>query len=211
MDKALQIAVLGGTGKAGRYVANKAVESGYKVRMLVRNPDKVTNRANGIEIVKGDARDREAIRKLLQGCHAVINTLGQPVRDEPIYSSVTSTVLSVMLEFSIRRYIGVAGASLNIKGDKKRMVNRIGSIAFELLFPKMINDRKKELAVLINSDVEWTLVRLPFVVEGEEKGVIKENLTDMPGKTIANGDIATFLVSQASDKKYVAKTPFISN
>ncbi|MNI74315.1 hypothetical protein D3C81_1611290 [compost metagenome] len=116
-----------------------------------------------------------------------------------------------MNEFEISRYIGVTGASLNIEGDNKKLINRIGAKIFEIFFSKMMIDKKKELNILINSDIEWTLVRLPFVIEGSETGRIKENLTDMEGTRISNADIAKFLITQISDKKYIRKSPFISN
>ncbi len=206
-----RIAIIGGTGKVGRYIAKKALESGFQVRMLVRNPDKLTYSDDRIELIKGDAQNKTSIRTLIKDCHIVINTLGQPLKDFPIYSSVTSNILNFMGEFGIRRYIGVTGASLNVTGDKKKLVNRIGAKMFELLFSEMIADKKKELTILQNSDVEWTLVRLPFVVEGPETGRIKEKLTDMPGVKISNENIAKFIINQINDKKYLEKTPCISN
>ncbi len=211
MEDSCRIAIIGGTGKVGYYIAKKALENGFRVRMLVRNPVKLAYNDNRIEIVKGDAQNIDSIRLLLKDCHIVINTLGQPVKDVPIYSSVTANVLSLMKEFAIKRYIGVTGASLNIKGDSKKMINRIGAKIFEVLFPKMMIDKKKELSILLKSDIKWTLVRLPFVIEGSETGVIKENLTDVPGTKITNADIAIFLINQVNDKKYIRKTPFISN
>lgn len=46
---------------------------------------------------------------LLSGCHAVINTFGQPNKAIPLYSEVTEVVIQVMKELSIKRYIGVTG------------------------------------------------------------------------------------------------------
>lgn len=40
MNKPFKIAIIGGTGKVGRRIATKALESGYQVRMLVRDPKK---------------------------------------------------------------------------------------------------------------------------------------------------------------------------
>ncbi|WHX97965.1 NAD(P)H-binding protein [Neobacillus sp. DY30] len=211
MEKSLRIAILGGTGKVGRYIAEKALESGFQVRMLIRNLDKLAYFDNRIEIIKGDAQNIDSIRCLLKDCNIVINTLGQPVKDLPIYSSVTNNVLSIMNEFAIRRYIGVTGASLNIEGDNKKLINRIGAKIFEILFSKMMIDKKKELSILINSNMDWTLVRLPFVIEGSETGNIKVNLSDMEGTRITNADIAKFIINQVSETKYIRKTPFISN
>ncbi|MGG2093724.1 NmrA family NAD(P)-binding protein [Bacillus sp. S13(2024)] len=41
MDNTYKIAVIGGTGKVGRYIASEALKNGYQVRMLVRNPKKI--------------------------------------------------------------------------------------------------------------------------------------------------------------------------
>lgn len=211
MKNSYKIAIVGGNGKVGRFIAKRALEDGHQVRMLVRDPTRLTNTDERIEIVKGDAQDINSIRSLLKGCHIVINTLGQPVKDSPIYSSVTKSILTAMNELGIRRYIGVTGGSLDITGDNKNIINKIGARIFRFLFPKMMADKKMELAILARSDVEWTLVRLPFVVEGSAAGNIKESLTDMPGIKITNTDIADFIINQISDKKYIRKTPFIAN
>ncbi|MFO1446115.1 NAD(P)H-binding protein [Bacillus sp. Bva_UNVM-123] len=210
MEQNQKIAIIGGTGKVGKHIAKIAVEHGYNVRLLIRNPEKVTFRDDRIEIVQGDAKDNAAIKALLEGCQIVINTFGQPVKAEQLYSRVTEQILSVMNEFGISRYIGVTGGSLTVAGDQKSIINKLGAKLFEVLFSKMMIDKKKELHALEKSKVEWTLVRLPFVVEGMEKGIIKENLFDMPGSTITNTDIARFLIRQIDDKKYLRKIPFIA-
>ena len=211
MEKFNRIAIIGGTGKVGRHLAMKALDSDYQVRMLVRNPEKLTNYDNRIEILKGDAQDINSISSLLKNCNIVINAFGQPVKELPAYSRLTNNILSIMKEYEMNRYIGVTGASLTIKGDNKSWLNRLGAKMFELLFPKMMKDKKMEHHTLLNSDIEWTLVRLPFVVEDSETGIIKENLTDTPGTKITNADIASFLINQVNDRKYIRKTPFISN
>ncbi|MDT3425390.1 putative NADH-flavin reductase [Paenibacillus forsythiae] len=211
MKTSHHIAIIGGTGRAGRHLAYKALDNGHSVRLLVRNPKKWTDDDDKIQIIAGDARNESSIRLLLDGCDAVINTFGQPVKAEPLYSGITRQILAVMNEYGIQRYIGVTGGSLNVEGDRKSWSNRIVSKGFEILFRKMIADKKKELALLMKSGLDWTLVRLPFVVEGAETGTIKEHLTDVPGRTITNEDIARFLINQIDDAKYVRKTPCISN
>ncbi|HDR4106992.1 TPA: NAD(P)H-binding protein, partial [Bacillus anthracis] len=77
--------------------------------------------------------------------------------------------------------------------------------------PKMMQDKYKELQIIQNSEVDWTIVRLPFVIEGNGIGSIKESLVDMPGIKIQNGDIAPFVIKQINSDRYVGKCPFISN
>ncbi|KRF59811.1 NADH-flavin reductase [Bacillus sp. Soil768D1] len=212
MDNSYKIAIIGGTGKVGRHIASRALENGYQVRMLVRNPEKLTFRDARIEIVEGNVQNLEDIRKLLKDCQIVINTFGQPLKEKPFYSSVTEKILEVMADLQIDRYIGVTGGSLTTNGDKKKILNRVGAKMFEIIYSNMMIDKKEEWHILNrNKLIKWTLIRLPFIVDGTEIGFIKENLTDMPGTKITNRDIATFIINQIENLKYVQKAPFISN
>lgn len=210
MQQRRKIAIIGGTGRVGKYIAKRAVENGYHVQMLVRNPNNMIFRDERIEIIQGDVLDEISLRTVLKGCDIIMNTFGQPANAEPVYSQVTEQILTIMNEFGICRYIGVTGGSLNVSGDQKSIKNKIGARLFALFYSKMIVDKRKELKILEKSQVDWTLVRLPFVMEGIEKGEIKENEFDMPGNFITNNDIASFLIRQIEDKKYIRKTPLIS-
>lgn len=204
------IAIIGGTGKVGKYIADTALERGYAVRMLVRNPDRIQVRRDGMELIVGDALDTKSIQKTIHNCEVVINAFGQPAKADPYYSEVTQLILTNMKEQGIQRYIGVTGGSLTIEGDRKSIMNRVGAKLFEVCFAKMILDKRKEHEILKKTDLNWTLVRLPFVVEGSGKGEVRENLIDMPGSKITNGDIARFLIAQINETTYYRQSPFIA-
>jgi len=180
--------------------------------MLVRNPQKVTLTDDGLEIVEGNVHNLEDIQSVLQDCQIVINTFGQPLKGKQTYSSVTKNILNIMNKLNIKRYIGVTGGSLTIKGDRKSLLNKLGAKLFDLFLSDMMDDKNKEWKVLTNSNlIDWTLIRLPFIKEKRETNRIKESLTDMPGSKITNHDIATFIINQINQKKYIHKAPFIAN
>ncbi len=205
------IAIIGGTGKAGKFLAETAIKKGYNVRMLVRNPEKVLVTNKNIKLIKGDAQSSESIFSLLEGCEAVVNTFGQPNRETPLYSEVTKSIITAMSNLGIKRYIGVTGGSLDVYGDKKSLANQFGAIVFRMIYAEMIKDKKKELALLQESGIDWTLVRLPFVFEKNSGKAVRESLYDMPGLTITNRDIADFLINEISASKYLRQIPFIAN
>lgn len=212
MSNPQKVAIIGGTGKVGRRIAAQALQKGYQVRMLVRDPEKLRQLDKRIEAVEGSIQDLEAIRILLTDCGTVINTFGQPYKDKPIYSESTNNILDIMKEFKISRYIGVTGGSLTIEGDKKSVWNRIGAKLFEIFLSSMMEDKKREWEILNDTThIDWTLIRLPFIVDGTKRAHIKENLVDMPGTKITNQDIAAFIISQINDLQYVRKAPFISH
>lgn len=137
--------------------------------------------------------------------------VGQPKNESYIFSTVTKHILEAMKEFEIKRYIVISGGSLDVTGDQKRIVSKIGAILFKVFLSKMMQDKYKELQIIQGSDVDWTIVRLPFVIEGKGIGNIKESLVDMPGIKVQNSDIAPFVIKQINNERYVGKCPFISN
>ncbi|TCZ73188.1 NAD-dependent epimerase/dehydratase family protein [Paenibacillus albiflavus] len=211
MDESNRIAIIGGTGKVGRYLACEALHRGYQVRMLVRNPQNLTYRDDRIELVEGSVEYIDHLRALLKGCHTVINAFGQPPKAIPMYSNVTSNLLNLMNELTINRYIGVTGGSLTLQGDHKGLLNKLGAYMFETFLSEMITDKKREAAILQqHRSLDWTLIRLPFVTEGSAIGDVQVKLTDMPGFKISNQDIASFMIGQINDKSYIRRAPFIA-
>ncbi|PGK32821.1 NADH-flavin reductase [Bacillus anthracis] len=211
MESTNKIAILGANGKAGKFLVNEALEKGYKVKILTRNSNTMTIANENLETIIGDARDFSSICELLKGCRAVINAVGQPKNESYIFSTVTKHILEAMKEFEIKRYILISGGSLNVTEDQKGIINKIGATLFKLFLPKMMQDKYEELQIIQSSEVDWTIVRLPFVLEGDGIGNIKESLVDMPGIKIQNGDIAPFVIKQINSERYVGRCPFISN
>ena len=76
------IAVFGSTGKTGQFFIPAALERGYKVRALARNPNKIAANLHGnknLEVIKGDFEDVQAIQDTVQGANHVVSMAGGPV------------------------------------------------------------------------------------------------------------------------------------
>ncbi|NGZ75029.1 NAD(P)-dependent oxidoreductase [Saccharibacillus alkalitolerans] len=214
MNQSKLIAVIGGTGSVGRYVVSCALQQGYRVRMLVRSVRSMQlppEMAARLSVVQGDAMRFDSLRELLHGCSAVINTFGRPPHEAPMYSAVTRQVLEEMERAGVRRYIGVTGLSLKLPGDHKSLGGRVVSRMLRSLHPQFAQDRVAELAVLQGSSVDWTLVRLPVVKEGQGGCAVKADLQRMTSNRIYNGDVARFLVGQIETPDYVRHCPFIGS
>ena len=211
MNQKNRIAVLGGGGRTGKYVVTQLLSQGYSLRLLLRNPENFQFESPDIEIVKGDAIDVEAIRSLIEGCQAVISTVGQR-KDEPLVASqATLNVLEVMSEYRIKRYILVAGLNVDTPFDKKSAETRAATEWMKMNFPLIHADRQKTYSILSASDLNWTLVRVPFIEFTDTKDKTMVSLEDCPGNKISAADIANFVIEQLSVDNYIKKSPFISN
>jgi len=71
------IALTGGSGFVGSHVAEALLAAGYKVRALVRRPDRPGwLKGMRVEVVPGDVNDFEATCKLVEGVAAVVHVAG---------------------------------------------------------------------------------------------------------------------------------------
>ena len=211
MQNNIKIAVIGGTGKSGKYLVQQLLSQGFLLRMLVRKPETSQIKSPPIEVIQGNARDYEAVRSLIEGCHAVISTLGQPKGETPIFSQATTNVIRSMNECRIMRYIVITGLNVDTAFDKKNAKTAFATEWMKTNYPETTADKQRELEILLESNIDWTLVRLPLIELTDRKSEMKASLEDCPGDKISATDLADFLIGQLSKKEYLRKSPFIAN
>jgi nucleoside-diphosphate-sugar epimerase len=119
MKRIHTVAVIGGTGKAGKYLVKQLLLQNFHIKLLHRKPETLTLDNPLIEIIKGDARDYNAIHALLLNCDAVLSCLSQPVGEPSIFSDATRNILKAMEAHYIRRYITTAGLNVDTPADQK--------------------------------------------------------------------------------------------
>jgi putative NADH-flavin reductase len=211
MKQKTKIAILGGTGKSGRYLVAQLIERGFQFKILLRNPEKFQIKSPFVEVVKGDARDYSSMRSLVMDCEAVISTLGQPLGEPPIFSQATTNIIQAIKEFKMNRYILVTGLSIDVPLDKKSASTQMKSDWMRTNFPQIIADRQSEYHILEKSIIDWTLVRLPLIEQTNERDETIVSLQDCLGDKISAADLAIFLINQLTETKYIRKSPFIAN
>ena len=209
--KPITIAVLGGTGKAGTYLVKQLQAQGFSLKLLLRHPDHYQNDHPDTEVVAGDARNEASIRSLLTGCEAVISTLGQPKGESPIFREATQLLLKAMPDYGIRRYITVTGLQVDTPADKKGHATQAATNWMKTNFPAICTDRQREYELLTQSDLDWTLVRLPMIEQTEARFPVQVSTEDAPGQKISATDLAHFLINQLKDDTHIQQSPFISN
>jgi len=211
MNQHITVAVIGATGKAGKYLVKQLLQDGYTVKALIRKPDTYTLAHPSLQIIEGDIQNLPVVEKLLSGCDAVISTLGQ-AKDEPLISSLAATnITRIMQEYGVKRHIFVCGLNIDVSGDKKSEENIAKSDWMRSSFPDVVADKQKAYDIVAASNVDWTMVRLPFIVQTDEKKKLEVSLEDCPGENINTSDLAEFLIRQIHDKQYIRRSPFVAS
>lgn len=211
MNQHITVAVIGATGKAGKCLVKQLLRDGYTVKALIRKPDTYTLAHPSLQIIKGDIQNIPDVEKLLNGCDAVISTLGQ-AKDEPLISSLAAmNIINLMKQYSIKRYIFVCGLNIDVPGDNKSAANIAKSDWMRNNFPDVVADKQKAYDIVAASSADWTMVRLPFIIQTNEKGKLEVSLEDCPGENINTSDLAGFLISQIDDKEFIRNSPFVAS
>jgi putative NADH-flavin reductase len=187
------------------------LEDNYHLKLLLRNPENFKLQNPLIEIVKGDARDYNSVQNLLKDCKVVISTLGQPAGEESIFSDATGNMIKAMNFYGIKRYIVTTGLNVNTPFDHKNEKVKMATEWMYQNYPKTTADKQKEYELLIASNLNWTLVRLPLINLTDESFRTETSLEDCKGENISATDLGKFLVSQIDDETFIKQSPFLYN
>jgi len=127
-----RVLITGGAGFIGSHLADELLEHGYQVRALDNLSDQVHGESSGrpgylnpdVELIEGDVRDPDAVRRALEGVDAVYHYaarvgVGQSMYEVEKYTSVnnlgTAVLLEALIEKPVRRLI--VASSMSIYGE----------------------------------------------------------------------------------------------
>jgi uncharacterized protein YbjT (DUF2867 family) len=126
------VLVTGATGYIGGRLVPRLRDVGYRVRCLVRDPRKLSGRdwinREGIEVTAGDAGDRQALARAMDGCdaayyliHSMI-TAGTSYRERDV--ELARNFASAAAEKDVKRIIYLGGLGETGDGLSKHLVSR---------------------------------------------------------------------------------------
>ncbi|KHT63272.1 hypothetical protein RJ45_12765 [Photobacterium gaetbulicola] len=131
------IVVVGATGKQGQSVIDALMNNGYRIRALVRNPEKVASLfPPGIEIFKGDLSDKTSLRLLLDDAYGLFFVLPYS-KESMMYGKV---LLELAKESNLEHivYSSVGGAERYTKVDHYNYKTRVEKFLKSLDIPYTI-------------------------------------------------------------------------
>ena len=218
-----KLAIIGGTGRVGKIVIKYALEQGYSLNVLARNPEKVPLHPN-INIVKGCATDKHALEQLIEGTIAVVSTLGPSGINESIKlakqsaqthtntnTKSTQVLLPLLRKHRINRFILTGGASLKHPDDRnpwfvRFMLNKVAP----LVLGEMTTDRQNEFEILTNSEIDFTIARAGRMMDEVSTSPLKTSHSRFQGGNISIHSLAQFLLEQVHDTNYYGKAVYVS-
>jgi putative NADH-flavin reductase len=209
------VALLGASGMVGDYLLREALERGYAVRALARNPAKLDEFSDRITIVQGDARDPAVIQELVRGSDVVISALG-PVKADGdasrfINTTVSGNVLQAMAGKEISQYIIVSGAAVIMPGDERNLLGWWIRALAQIGLRDALQDKQAEFELLAESSADWMLVRCPLIDPEPFRLNPVASLETPPAFRVRAGELARFMIDQIDARGFVRQGPFLGS
>lgn len=197
--KPVRILIVGATGGTGRQLVAQALERGYIVTALVRNPSKLGLTHPQLTVVKGDILDPKSVGTAVAGQDAVLSALGHGKFFHPtrILSDGTRNIVNAMEKHGVPRL--VCETSLGIGDSAGRMGLTYTFFVLPVILPFYFWDKTRQEQIVAQSSVDWVLVRPGALTNGAKRGRYRSGSgigNYLFTVSISRADVADFMLNQ---------------
>ena len=213
----MKIIIFGATGFSGQAILEEAVRQGHEVTVLVRDASKIHNKNNNEKIVEGNVLEPAVVSSVLHHQEAVIQCLGVGGKGDgkptTFISDATKVIVDEMQKQNIKRLIAMSnvGAGNSITFQPWFFTKFILPYFMKWL-KVIIEDKNRMEPIIMNSNLNWTIVRCPNIVDKPSKGTCNATLDGKGLKmTITLPDLSRFMVDQLKQTTFIKQAPCISN
>ena len=188
------------------------MQAGHTVTAFVRSPEKVKIRHANLVVFQGDSMDASAVGNAIAGQEAVISALG-PTRPPVPHMMETSArnIVAGMKEHGLRRLVSTTGAGVRQPEDEPKFVDRLIGFLLSLLAKDVVLDSAENVKVIQASDLDWTIVRFPRLMDGEHTRTYRVGFVSKEsGTQLSRADAADFVLKELIEEKWLRKLPSVS-
>lgn len=179
---------------------------------FVRSPETFEVKHPNLIVFSGNAMVADAVENAIAGQEAVISTLG-PTRPPVPHMMRTSArnIVAGMKKHSVRRLVSTTGAGVRQPEDKPKFIDHLIGFLLNLLAKEIVLDSDENVKVIQASDLDWTVVRFPRLIDNERTGKYRVGFVSKEsGTQLSRADGADFVLKELEEKKWLRKLPLVS-
>ena len=213
----MKVTIFGATGFSGKSILAETLKQGLEVTVLVRDASKVQIKHKNLRVVEGNVLDSQTVASALQHQEAVIQCLGVGGKGggEPttFISDATKVIVDEMQQQQIKRFIAVSNVGAgNSIAFQPWFFTKIILPYFMQWLKVIIDDKNRMEPIIMNSNLNWTIVRCPNILDKPAKGNCNATLDGKGLKlSITLPDLSKFIVDQLRDTTFNKQAPCVSN
>jgi len=208
-----RIALFGATGQTGSIFLKKAIEKGYSINALARDPKKMPLDHQDLKIIQGDILNPKDVEETITGSDLVVSLFGH-IKGSPewLQTDGTRNIVKAMKSKGLEKIISLSGGGLPFpEKDEPKFADKAIRFIMKIAVPKILNDAIEHHKVLDESGLKWIIIRGPRLTNDDPKGDYRVGWVGVNASTkIARADLADFILTQVEDDQYVHQMPFVS-
>jgi len=213
----MKVIIFGATGFSGQGILAEALKQGHEVTTLVRDASKIPIKHQNLTIVEGNVLDPQTVASVLHHQEAVIQCLGVGGKGDgkpsTFISDATKIIVDEMQMQKIKRLIAMSNVGAgNSIAFQPWFFTKIILPYFMKWLKVIIEDKNRMEPIIMNSNLDWTIVRCPNIVDKPAKGRCNATLDGKGLKlSITLSDLSKFMVEQLKQTAYIKQAPSVSN
>jgi putative NADH-flavin reductase len=198
------IIVFGASGGVGTQVVMQALDKGFTVTAIVREPSAFKLEHPNLTIEKGDVMQPGSFLAAMRGKEAVISAIGSGnIKPTTVYSQGIRNIIAAMRIRAVPRISAISAGGLYLN-DTMGPVRRF---LVKNILQRILREPYTDLRIMENelraTELQYTIVRPPRLtnkpLRGEYRSAINSHLQNP--SNIARADVAHFLVNQLSNSQ----------
>jgi len=204
------IAIFGISGRTGQALADGARSRNWAARSLGR----ISSTAPiGAAMIHGGFDQPQRVQEAVRDAVAVCCVFGpRPPFTDVFCAEATRAVIAAMRATGGRRLLCVTGAMIGDVPSRSRPMTWMAR-TFGWRRPAVAADRLEQEAVVMASELDWTIIKPPRLTDGDPTGRIAAG-TDLPvdlRSAITRADLAQFMLDAVADAMFVGQRVLVKN
>jgi putative NADH-flavin reductase len=199
----MKIALFGATGATGIEFINQSENFGYNITAFVRSPEKLEEKFPKLKIVKASIDDYDILKKSVVDFDVVISLVGiagimQARKPNALYERTAKMLTKITSENNINRLIVVTSGGV-VEAQNEPWFFKY--LLKPIFLNKMYDDMRVMENIITNSNLNYTIVRPPFLTKGKltkNYRVILDKWFD-DDKDLSRADLAHYLLNCLHD------------
>lgn len=213
----MKVTIFGATGFSGQAILADSIKQGHEVTILVRDASKIPIKHQNLTIVEGNVLNPQTVASVLHHQEAVIQCLGVSGKGDgkptTFISDATKVIVDEMQNQKIKRLIAMSNVGAgNSIAFQPWFFTKIILPYFMKWLKVIIEDKNRMEPIIMNSNLDWTIVRCPNIVDKPAKGTCNATLDGKGLKlSITLSDLSKFMVDQLKQTVFIKQAPSVSN
>ncbi|HEY1869924.1 MAG TPA: SDR family oxidoreductase [Chitinophagaceae bacterium] len=192
----MNLIVFGATGRSGKHVVRQALDKGYFVTAVARDPSKLDITHAHLKIIQGDVLQLRSFINAMQNQDAVVSTLGSDdSKPTMLYSEGMNNIITAMQRYSVKRILCISASAVKTS-PKLNVFIQLATKVLQRILKNPYRDILRMEHLLKQTDLEWTVVRPPRLTDGGLKNNYRFAVNDwLPNCIrISRADLAHFML-----------------